>query len=102
MELDEQTLRYLPRIAAIVRGALHGIPCSIWLFGSRATGGASPVSDFDLAVWADEDVFARLVRAREELEESTIPFRVDVVDLREAPETLAEEVRRKGILVWTS
>ncbi len=102
MGLDEQTLRYLPRITEILRRVFAGLRCSVWLFGSRATGRAGAASDFDLAVSSTEDIFPLLVRARDELEESTIPFRVDLVDLREASREVAEEVRLKGILVWTS
>ena len=99
-KLDEQTRAYLPRIVDIVRGAMEGAPCSIWLFGSRATGRATPVSDFDLAVRADGDIASELGRAREELEESTIPFLVDLVDLREATTAMIEQVNRKGVLLW--
>jgi hypothetical protein len=100
-QLDAQTLAYLPKIVEIVRRALEGASCSVWLFGSRATGRATPVSDFDLAVRAEEDVSSGLGRAREELDESTIPFLVDLVDLREASAALIDQVNTKGILLWS-
>ena len=100
MELDAQTRQYLPRVVEIVRRALEGTSCSVWLFGSRATGRATPVSDFDLAVGAKAELSAALSRAREELEESTIPFLVDLVDLRNASDAVRSQVRRKGILLW--
>jgi predicted nucleotidyltransferase len=100
MELDEQTRRVLARILSVLRESLEGSRCSVWLFGSRATGRSTPVSDFDLAIQAEESILRQLARARMELEESTIPFRVDLVDLQEASDALVEEVRRKGVLVW--
>jgi hypothetical protein len=100
--LDEQTRAYLPRIVEILRRALDGSPCSVWLFGSRATGRATAVSDFDLAVSAEGEIGSALTRAREEIEESTIPFLVDLVDLREATAALIEQVKRKGVLLWRS
>jgi hypothetical protein len=99
-QLDAQTLAYLPRIVEILRRALEGASCSVWLFGSRVTGRTTPVSDFDLAIRAEGDISSELVRAREELEESTIPFLVDLVDLREATVELIEQVNRKGVLLW--
>ena len=101
-QLDAQTRAYLPRIVEVVRRALEDASCSVWLFGSRATGRATPVSDFDLAVRADGDISSELGFAREELDESTIPFVVDLVDLREASVALIEQVNRKGILLWTT
>lgn len=98
--LDAQTRAYLPRIVEVARRALDEATCSGWLFGSRATGRATLVSDFDLAVIAEGDIGSALARAREELEESTIPFLVDLVDLREATEALVEQVKQKGILLW--
>lgn len=101
-QLDTQTQAYLPRIVEIVRRALGGTPCSAWLFGSRATGRATPVSDFDLAVSSAADLGTVLAVAREALEESTIPFRVDLVDLAEASVALVDQVQRKGVPLWTS
>jgi uncharacterized protein len=100
-QLDVQTLAYLPRIVDIVRRALEGVPCSVWLFGSRATGRGTAVSDFDLAVRAEASVSKALADAREDLEESTIPFLVDLVDLREASAALIDQVNTKGILLWS-
>ena len=100
MELDAQTAKYLPRIVEIVRRALATKSCSVWLFGSRATGRATPVSDFDLAVATDDDLSSALSRVREDLEESTIPFLIDLVNLRDVSEALQDQVRQKGILLW--
>ena len=102
MELSEETTQYLPRILEIVRRALEGTSCSIWLFGSRATGGATTASDFDLAVSSEGDVSRALSRAREELEESTIPFFVDLVELGNASDALKSLVQRKEVLLWKS
>lgn len=50
-------------------------------FGSRVTGGARPWSDLDLAVLGRQRLgFERVALLREAFDESTLPFRVDVVD----------------------
>jgi len=44
------------------------------------------------------DISAKIAALCEELEESTIPYQVDVVDMARASEVLCEEIRREGIL----
>jgi predicted nucleotidyltransferase len=70
------------------------------LFGSRATGTAQPASDFDVAVLADEDISRELSVARDRLEESNIPFKVDLVDLRLATPAFRRAAQAQGVLLW--
>ncbi len=74
----------------------------VWLFGSRARGDASPGSDIDIALLPEEETLPVdwLAGLRELLEESHVPCRVDVVDLREADPGLRRVVEREGIL-WS-
>ena len=54
----------------------------IWAFGSRATGKrVRRFSDLDLAVEGDELPLELLDALREALDESRLPFKVDIVDL---------------------
>lgn len=57
--------------------------CQAWIFGSRSRGTSRTVSDLDLAI----DIGRALSRGErlalaEAFDESPLPFRVDVVDLR--------------------
>jgi predicted nucleotidyltransferase len=90
----------LDQITAVLVRALSGKSCQVYLFGSRAAGTAQPTSDFDVAVLADEDLSCELSRARELLEESNIPFKVDVVDLRLTAPAFSAEIQAQGILLW--
>ena len=90
----------LAQMKAILRRALSGKPCMVYLFGSRATGAAQPTSDFDIAVLANEDISRELSAARDILEESNIPFKVDVVDLRLAAPAFRLAVQTEGVLLW--
>jgi predicted nucleotidyltransferase len=92
--------RYLAQIRAILADALNGKSCSVYLFGSRATGVHTQISDFDIAVEAAEDVSRELSVAREKLELSNIPFKVDLVDLRDTSKAFARLVHAEGILLW--
>jgi len=90
----------LVQIKAILMHALHGKSCVVYLFGSRATGAAQPASDFDIAVLANEDVSRELSTARDMLEESNIPFKVDVVDLRLVAPAFRHVAQTQGVLLW--
>ena len=82
----------------MVLSALGSHEASVWLFGSCARGKPRQHSDIDIAILARDDLppafFAEL---QDEIEESTIPYDVDLVDLRTADPALVEEVRREGV-----
>jgi predicted nucleotidyltransferase len=62
------------------------------LFGSHAEGRATPSSDVDVAVWADEPLDDWRLAGE-------LPAGVDLVDLRRAPEGLAGRIALTGIVV---
>lgn len=70
----------------------------IYLFGSRSRNDFHSTSDIDLAVEGASKILISLFK--EELEESRIPYNVDVIDLKEAPENLKEEIKKEGIVLW--
>ncbi len=92
--------QYKKRLLSIIRKSLP--TCKIFLFGSRARGTSSCGSDIDLALdnGTKIDPFI-LSTIKEEIEESSIPFFVDVVDMHVAPSGLVEEIQKDGIL-WNS
>ncbi len=54
---------------------------TVWLFGSRATDHARPTSDADLAILGDVPLpLLQYAHLRAAFEESSLPFRVDIVD----------------------
>lgn len=99
---DAATLeeRSLAQVIAILAEVFRGRPCVVYLFGSRATGTNSPASDFDIAVLAAEDISYQLSLAREHLEESNIPYIVDLVDLRATSQEFALKVQQEGLILW--
>ena len=91
----EQDLELARRI---VRAHLPPAVAEVRLFGSRARGDARRWSDIDIAVMPKSDLPAGLLaELREALEESNLLLDVDVIDLREAGETVREAVRREGM-----
>ena len=88
----------LERVKGIVRGVLGHTPADVYLFGSWASGTQRSTSDIDVAIESAEPLpRALLASLREALEESTIPNRVDVVDLAETDAAFRDRVRREGI-----
>jgi uncharacterized protein len=90
--------RALEELRAMVLKALEGHDASVWLFGSCARDEVKHPDDIDLAIFPRGN-FSRSFFAdfAAELEESTIPYDVDLFDLREADQGLLDEVLWTGI-----
>lgn len=82
----------------MVLAALGGHDAAVWLFGSCARGEARQHSDIDIAILPRDELPRGFFGELEaEIEESTIPYDVDIVDLRHADPALADEVYREGL-----
>lgn len=89
----------LKEVRRLTLETLCGRKAKIYLFGSWARGAPSRASDIDIAVEADPPFPpGALAVLRERLEESRIPYRVDVVDLGTSDPAFRESVIRQGIL----
>lgn len=90
--------RALAEVRRIVLEVIGSENAAIYLFGSWARGDATRTSDIDIAIEPLADLprgaFARL---RECLEESHVPYRVDVVDLRRTDPEFRRRVLTEGI-----
>jgi predicted nucleotidyltransferase len=89
----------LDEAKAIVARALAPYSGDVYLFGSCADGRASSHSDIDIGIdsAAPRDVMAAIDEA---MEESAIPYFVDVIDMRRADLEFVAIIRRQGIR-WT-
>jgi predicted nucleotidyltransferase len=58
------------------------VEATVYVFGSRARGGAKPFSDLDLAIDADGKVLslATMAALADHFDESDLPYKVDLVD----------------------
>ena len=71
----------------------------IYLFGSRARGTASAFSDIDIALDTKTIIDRlRMSEAIAMLNESNIPYKIDVVDVYEVPEAMRSQIYKEGIL----
>ncbi|MBI3244930.1 MAG: nucleotidyltransferase domain-containing protein [Deltaproteobacteria bacterium] len=71
----------------------------VYLFGSWARGEATRLSDVDVAIDALVPLpRGTLARLRERLEESHIPYHVDVIDLARTASEFRRRVLAEGVL----
>ena len=84
----------------VTRFILKGRNVKTWLFGSRATGNAGNFSDIDIALDAGGNPVPRdlLTLLSCALEESHIPFRVDIVDMHSVSPAVRKSIEMEGEL----
>ena len=86
-------------VRKIVLAELKDIPARVFLFGSWARGEEKRTSDIDIAIeikdYCNEKAITRL---RSVLEESYIPYKVDIVNLNETEKRIYDKVMKEGIL----
>jgi uncharacterized protein len=74
--------------------------CTIYFFGSRARETNRPGADIDIAIDNKNEIDAVIfLKIQEKLEESIIPFMIDLVDLALTSDTFKKQVLKEGI-VW--
>lgn len=90
--------RALEEVGRIVRELVTGRSVTVYLFGSWARGGATRLSDIDVAIQARPPLDSgTLARLRERLEESHVPYRVEVVDLDDVDPALRSRILAEGV-----
>ena len=98
-QLSAARARAPERVREIVMGVLGDEDVRVYLFGSCATGSLRPSSDIDVAIEPRRSLAqASFATLRERLEESDVPYDVDVIDLTTVSPEFAHRVRREGIL----
>jgi predicted nucleotidyltransferase len=88
----------IEELRRMVLDALGEQDAEVWLFGSCARDETRQHSDIDIGIMPRNglalDFFAALSA---DIEDSTIPYDVDLVDLRGADPALVAEIRREGV-----
>jgi len=75
----------------------------VWIYGSRARGSHQPYSDVDLLIQASPQMKPQQVDLlRERLEESELPFKVDVSLREELYEPYRQEIEQNKVLIFDS
>lgn len=85
--------RFLTELKNIVKQTVPN--AQVWAYGSRINGTAHEGSDLDLVLVGDGDIYA----LKEALQESNIPFLVDVVKFENLPESFKKEILKKYVVL---
>lgn len=72
---------------------------AVWAYGSRVKWTARPDSDLDLVVFTTPSQRQRVVELKEALDESSLPFLVDIHVWDEVPEKFHEIIRREYVVL---
>ncbi len=72
----------------------------VWAYGSRVTGKARRNSDLDLVLFAPKEKRVAVGNLREALEESNLPFQVDLFCWWELPESFKAPIEAEHAVVW--
>ena len=70
-----------------------------WVYGSRAKWASRPQSDLDLVVFATPEQNGRVSDLREALEESSLPFRVDLFVWDTVPKQFRKHIKRDHVVL---
>ena len=91
----------LEEVRRIVLDVVSEKKVQVYLFGSWARGEATHLSDIDVAIDPQTTLpRGMLAQLRERLEESHVPYRVDVVDLTRTSPEFRQRVLTEGVL-WS-
>jgi CRISPR-associated endonuclease/helicase Cas3 len=99
-----QNIAITPEQERVLRNLLqrHLPDTTAWLYGSRITGKAHLRSDLDMVVFAEPGQERQVSDLREALEESSLPFRVDLFVWDEIPETFKATIENAHVVLTES
>lgn len=90
----------LEAVKTIIMDYLGNTGARIYLFGSWARGDEYYGSDIDVGVWYEHPLPAGCLSClREALEESTVPYTVDLVDLTQTNTAFREKMLKEA-RIW--
>jgi len=92
--------KILADLKSILAQTLANEDVNVYLFGSWARHAEKQSSDIDIAVEPNRPLSPSCwIDLKDKIEESTIPYRVDIVNLDEASKALIQNVKKEGI-IW--
>lgn len=77
-------------LLALFQQYLPGV--TVWAFGSRVKGTTRRTSDLDLVVFSRPEQEAQVSTLKEELDESSLPFRVDLLVWDNIPASFQQNI----------
>jgi predicted nucleotidyltransferase len=90
--------KYLDLLTEIFK--THCPHAEIWAFGSRVSGEAHEGSDLDIAVIELGKNSVPLYELRNIIQESIIPFLIDIIDFHTVSESFKKEILRNYTVIY--
>ena len=87
--------KHLKVLLGLLQNHLPGV--AVWAFGSRVKWTSRPDSDLDLVVFAKPEQSHQVHALKDALEESSLPFRVDVLVWDAVSEAFHDNIRREYV-----
>ena len=85
----------------IAKDVFKGEDVMVILFGSRAREDYLATSDLDVGILPGKEMNkGKIALFRGKIEDSNIPYKVDVVDLSRASKEFSNKVLKEGLLIW--
>ena len=93
--------KYLEMVKDVILGKARDFECRVFLFGSRASDGYKCGADFDIGIEGigDKNFFRLKYEVSEQIEESIVPYKVDIVNFDKVSENFKKEAYKK-IEIW--
>ncbi|MBI3752876.1 MAG: nucleotidyltransferase domain-containing protein [Deltaproteobacteria bacterium] len=96
----ESENKNLLKLKELVTGFLKDEKVTILVFGSRARKENLPFSDVDIGIMPHNGFSdIKLALLREKIEDSSIPYKVDIVNLAEVSQGFRKEVLKDAV-IW--
>ncbi|MDY6310309.1 MAG: nucleotidyltransferase domain-containing protein [Cyanobacteriota bacterium] len=90
-------LKYLDFIKDTMQSQLHD--CKLYIFGSRVKGTSKQYSDIDIAIDSSELTPQKKSQLMYMFENSTLPYEVDIIDLRNVSKKFFENIKDDLVLI---
>lgn len=96
----ERDNKSLLKLKELVIDSLKNERVTVFLFGSRARKENLPFSDVDIGIMPQDGLNdIKLALLREKIEDSSIPYKVDIVNLSEVSQDFRKQVLKDAV-IW--
>ena len=91
----------LELLKSVIKDVFKGEHVTVILFGSRARGDYLQTSDLDIGILPGKDMNKnKITLFREKIENSNVPYKVDLIDLSQTSKEFTDKVLEEGVLIW--
>ncbi len=99
-KISINTFPFKDQILQILAKHLKGRRYGVYLFGSRARGNATPYSDYDIGIMANEPLpLSTMAVIEEDFEELPVMQKIDLVDLKAASVKFFQNALKESLLL---